>query len=122
MYCHAVKPHDGASGIGELDAVCAVATDVAGNCLQGDLCPVRSSQGELARPAILEVGRGFAELHSVDGRSESIAVRYPVLPGRLYLDWPVPDPAGATLEEMHTIRDDIDARTEALLAELLPAT
>lgn len=46
----------------------------------------------------------------------------PVLPGRRYLDWPVADPAGAGRSEVYAIRDDIDARTSALLAELLPAS
>jgi protein-tyrosine-phosphatase len=44
----------------------------------------------------------------------------PVLPGRRYLDWPVPDPAGASMDAVCAIRDDLDTRTAQLLAELLP--
>jgi arsenate reductase (thioredoxin) len=44
----------------------------------------------------------------------------PVLPGKRYLDWPVDDPAGLTPDRVRPIRDAIDARVRALLAELLP--
>jgi protein-tyrosine-phosphatase len=43
----------------------------------------------------------------------------PIYPGKRYEDWEVGDPAEATsLEEVRTIRDDIDARVQRLLAEL----
>ena len=44
----------------------------------------------------------------------------PVYPGKRYLDWQVRDPAGLGLGEVRAIRDDIDVRVRALLAELLP--
>jgi arsenate reductase (thioredoxin) len=44
----------------------------------------------------------------------------PVVPGKRYDDWPVDDPAGRELEAVRRIRDDIDARVQALVAELLP--
>ena len=43
----------------------------------------------------------------------------PVLPGRRYLDWDLPDPATATPEQVRTLRDDLARRVEALLRELL---
>ncbi|GAA1906601.1 arsenate reductase ArsC [Nocardioides lentus] len=43
----------------------------------------------------------------------------PIYPGRTYLDWDLPDPAGRSLEEVRAIRDDIDARSRALVAEIL---
>jgi arsenate reductase len=46
----------------------------------------------------------------------------PVHPGKRYLDWELPDPAGKPLEEIRPIRDEIDARVRALLAELAPTT
>ncbi|SHF81267.1 arsenate reductase ArsC [Streptoalloteichus hindustanus] len=46
----------------------------------------------------------------------------PVFPGKRYLDWQVPDPAGRSVEEVRPIRDEIDRRVRALLAELVPAT
>ncbi|MDL4813416.1 arsenate reductase ArsC [Actinomadura opuntiae] len=45
----------------------------------------------------------------------------PVFPGTRYLDWQLPDPAGQPIEKVRPIRDEIDARVRALLAELLPA-
>ncbi|MGB3764436.1 MAG: heat-shock protein HtpX [Ornithinimicrobium sp.] len=44
----------------------------------------------------------------------------PVLPGRRYVDWDVADPAGADLDVVRRVRDDIDAHIAALLDELLP--
>ncbi len=45
----------------------------------------------------------------------------PVFPGKRYEDWQLDDPAGQGLEAVRPIRDDIRARIELLLAELLPA-
>ncbi len=45
----------------------------------------------------------------------------PIYPGKRYLDWDLPDPAGGSLEEVRPIRDEIDRRVRALLAELVPA-
>ncbi len=42
----------------------------------------------------------------------------PVFPGKRYLDWTLTDPAGKVPAEVRPIRDDIDARVRALLAEL----
>ena len=41
----------------------------------------------------------------------------PILPGRRYEDWLVPDPAGQPLEAVRPIRDEIEQRVETLLAE-----
>src|SRR6266542_1047646 len=38
----------------------------------------------------------------------------PVLPGKRYLDWELPDPAGAPLEEVRALRDDIEQRVAGL--------
>jgi arsenate reductase len=43
----------------------------------------------------------------------------PVFPGKRYLDWDLDDPAGAPVERVRPIRDDIDRRVRVLLAELL---
>jgi protein-tyrosine-phosphatase len=42
-----------------------------------------------------------------------------VLPGRRYVDWELPDPEGASPEQMRAIRDDIAARVTLLHVELL---
>ncbi len=43
----------------------------------------------------------------------------PVFPGRRYLDWELDDPAGQGVDAVRPIRDDIRARIETLLDELL---
>lgn len=43
----------------------------------------------------------------------------PVYPDKRYLDWDLPDPAGQDLETVRAIRDELDTRVQALLAELL---
>jgi protein-tyrosine-phosphatase len=45
----------------------------------------------------------------------------PVYPGKRYLDWQLPDPAGRPVEQVRPIRDEIDRRVRALLADLLAA-
>jgi arsenate reductase (thioredoxin) len=42
----------------------------------------------------------------------------PVVPGKRYVAWQLPDPMGRPLEEVRRIRDDIRGRVEALAAEL----
>jgi arsenate reductase len=45
----------------------------------------------------------------------------PIFPGKRYEDWELADPAGQGIESVRPIRDDIRARVEALIAELIPA-
>ena len=42
----------------------------------------------------------------------------PFFPGKTYLDWPLSDPAGKSVEEVRPIRDEIRAKVEALIAEI----
>jgi protein-tyrosine-phosphatase len=42
----------------------------------------------------------------------------PVYPGKRYLDWDLPDPAGLPVERVRPIRDEIRDRVTALVAEL----
>jgi arsenate reductase len=44
----------------------------------------------------------------------------PIFPGKRYLDWQLDDPAGRDIDAVRPIRDDIDRRVRALLAELVP--
>jgi len=43
----------------------------------------------------------------------------PFYPGKRYEDWVLDDPAGQGIESVRVIRDEIKARVEKLLAELL---
>jgi protein-tyrosine-phosphatase len=42
----------------------------------------------------------------------------PVFPGKRYVDWDLPDPAGKSLEAVRQIRDEIDRLVSGLLREL----
>ncbi len=45
----------------------------------------------------------------------------PIYPGKRYEDWQLDDPAGQGVEAVRPIRDEIEARVQTLVAELLPA-
>lgn len=86
-------------------------------------------------PAVLEVMReidvDLAEsrprlLDEADARIADVVVTMgcgdacPIFPGKRYLDWELPDPAGISVEEVRAIRDRIDALV-VQLADELPA-
>jgi len=77
----------------------------------------------------LDVSREFPKpLTDEAARSADVVVTMgcgdacPFYPGKRYLDWELPDPAGKPLEEVREIRDEIDALVQALLAEIAPPT
>ncbi|MFD8233389.1 arsenate reductase ArsC [Streptomyces sp. NPDC059696] len=45
----------------------------------------------------------------------------PVFPGKRYLDWELPDPAGQGVAAVRPIRDEIEQRIRDLLDEITPA-
>lgn len=45
----------------------------------------------------------------------------PIFPGKRYEDWKLEDPAGQGVDAVRPIRDEIKARIETLISELLPA-
>jgi arsenate reductase len=42
----------------------------------------------------------------------------PYIPGKRYIDWDLPDPAGQPLEQVRELRDEIERRIGGLLTEL----
>jgi arsenate reductase len=42
----------------------------------------------------------------------------PILPGRRYEEWVLPDPAGQPLDAIRPIRDEIEERVQKLLSQL----
>ena len=80
---------------------------------------------EALREVGLDVSRELPKRLSTDAvRAAEVVVTMgcgdacPVFPGRRYLDWDLADPAGKALDEVRSIRDDIDRRVRALLTEL----
>ncbi|MFD0637229.1 aquaporin [Catenulispora yoronensis] len=45
----------------------------------------------------------------------------PVFPGKRYLDWPLPDPAGQGVAAVRPIRDEIERLVQGLIEEIAPA-
>lgn len=45
----------------------------------------------------------------------------PYFPGKRYLDWKLDDPAGASIEAIRPIRDQIENLVRALIEEIAPA-
>lgn len=77
----------------------------------------------------IEITGAVPQLLAIDAVKESDVVvtmgcsdACPIFPGKRYEDWGLEDPAGQGIDIVRPIRDDIRARVEALLAELLPAT
>ena len=46
--------------------------------------------------------------------------RLPGVPGKRYEDWELDDPAGQSIEEVRPVRDEIRARVQALVDDLVP--
>ena len=42
----------------------------------------------------------------------------PIVPGKRYVSWQLPDPKERSLDEVRAIRDDVESRVDRLLAEL----
>ena len=105
--------------------------------LAGDAIEVRSagsapagSVNPVAVAAMAEVGIDIAgqrpKLLTPDAVQASDVVvtmgcgdACPFHPGKRYLDWQLDDPAGQDLDAVRPIRDEIRARIERLVAELL---
>jgi arsenate reductase (thioredoxin) len=93
-----------------------------------------SAPGETLNPAVIsamaEVGIDISDkkprkLTDEMARGADVIVTLgcgdacPVYPGKRYVDWEIPDPAGRPIEDVRPIRDEIDTRVNALAAELL---
>ena len=76
----------------------------------------------------IDISQGIPQLMTTEAVRDSDVVitmgcgdACPIFPGKRYEDWDLADPSGLPLEQVRPIRDEIKARVEALLAELLPA-
>ena len=76
----------------------------------------------------IDIAGGTPKLLTVDAVHESDVVitmgcgdACPIFPGKRYEDWELDDPAGQGIDAVRPIRDEICARVETLIAELLPA-
>lgn len=94
----------------------------AGSAPAAEINPaVRAAMAELG----IDLAREFPKPLTDDAVSAADVVitmgcgdACPVYPGKRYLDWSLPDPAGRSLEEIRPIRDEINTRVRDLLTEL----
>ncbi|MGW8483563.1 arsenate reductase ArsC [Microbacterium sp. NPDC055903] len=78
----------------------------------------------------IDITGNAPKLLTVDAVRESDAVitmgcgdACPIFPGKRYEDWELDDPAGQDIDAVRPIRDEIRARVETLISELLrPST
>jgi len=104
---------------------------------QIDVRSAGSEPGELLNPqavqAMAEVGIDITseqpKLLTVDAVRQADEVitmgcgdTCPIFPGKRYEDWELADPAGQSIEVVREIRDDIKARVQTVVNELLTAT
>jgi len=75
----------------------------------------------------IDIAGNVPKILTVDAVKESDVVitmgcgdTCPIFPGKRYEDWELEDPAGKDLETVRRVRDEIKARVEALLAEIVP--
>ena len=106
--------------------------------LAGDRVEVRSAgsaPADALNPAVVEamaeVGVDITDQHPKILTTEAVQASdvcvtmgcgdtCPVFPGKRYLDWSLPDPAGQGVAAVRPIRDEIRRRVEELVGELSP--
>jgi arsenate reductase len=94
----------GSAPAGELNPNAVAALEELGIDMAGELPKPLTDDGVRAADVVITMGCGDA---------------CPVYPGKRYEDWELDDPAGQDLETVRRIRDEIDERVQALVAELL---
>jgi arsenate reductase len=92
-----------------------------------------TTPGERVHPEVVEAmrelgidlsGRVPRRLTEADAKWADVVVTMgcgdecPYVPGRRYLDWDLPDPAGQPLDAVRATREEIAGRVAALVAEL----
>ncbi|MDT7685231.1 MAG: hypothetical protein QOG57_5541 [Pseudonocardiales bacterium] len=112
-----------AAGLLHHHAAGAVHVRSAGSAPADEINPaVREAMAEIG----LDISREFPKPLTDDVvRAADVVITMgcgdacPVYPGKRYLDWKLDDPAGRGIDAVRPIRDEIDRRVRALLAELL---
>ncbi len=92
-----------------------------------------TTPGERVHPEVVEVmdelgidlaNRTPRELTRADAEWADVVVTMgcgdecPYIPGKLYVDWDLPDPKGQSVETVRATREEIERQVEALVAEL----
>ncbi len=93
----------GTAPAGEIDPVVVQAMVELGVEMSQEFPKLLTDEALVASDVVITMGCGDA---------------CPVYPGKRYLDWDMPDPAGQPIEAVREIRDDIRRRVIGLLREL----
>ena len=95
----------------------------AGSAPQGSINPIAVSA---MREAGIDISHEEPKILTTQAVFEADAVitmgcgdACPIFPGKRYEDWVLEDPAGQDIKFVRVVRDEIKARVEALLRELL---
>jgi len=80
---------------------------------------------EVMRELDIELGDRIPQLLTRELAEEADVVvtmgcgdQCPFIPGKRYIDWELPDPAGQPVERVREIRDEIDRRVQQLITDL----
>jgi arsenate reductase len=80
---------------------------------------------QVMREVGIDIGREVPKVLSTEAVQASDVVitmgcgdACPLFPGKRYLDWELPDPAGKDAEQIRPIREEIEQRVRGLLTEL----
>ena len=99
------------------------------------VCVHNAGRSQMAAGFMRELGQGRVEVLSAGSAPKDLTPQAvqesdavitmgcgdvcPFYPGKRYEDWVLEDPAGQGIEPVRVIRDEIKARVEKLLSELL---
>jgi protein-tyrosine-phosphatase len=93
----------GSAPAGEVNPIVIAAMAEAGIDISAESPKVLTTEAVRASDVVITMGCGDA---------------CPVFPGRTYLDWDLDDPAGASIERVRPIRDEIERRVRTLISEI----
>ena len=93
----------GSAPAGEVNPIVVAAMAEAGIDISAESPKVLTTEAVRASDVVITMGCGDA---------------CPVFPGRTYLDWDLDDPAGASIERVRPIRDEIERRVRTLISEI----
>ncbi|MFD8565235.1 arsenate reductase ArsC [Streptosporangium canum] len=100
---HAIAWSGGAEFAGEINPAAVASMAERGIDISGEFPKPWTEEIVRAADVVVTMGCGDA---------------CPVYPGRRYMDWELDDPAGKGVEDVLPIRDEIERRVRALLADL----
>jgi arsenate reductase len=72
------------------------------------------------RAAMDEIGIDGSQAFPKKLTTDAVEATDVVIPGKRYLDWELPDPAGKGVDAVRPIRDEINRRTRDLVQQLVP--